>query len=88
MLSAAFKIIKTWLPEKAIEKIKQIKKGGIGEYVPLDQALVSWGGNDDYIFTFVPLEQVSSENNLNTSTNNRKVSTRHISTFVCLSLFA
>lgn len=77
VLSAAFKIIKTWLPEKAVQRIKFLKKGGIDEYVPLDQALKCWGGNDDYVFSFEP--EMPQENGgagdavQNTPANNRKV---------------
>jgi hypothetical protein len=49
---AAFKIIKTWLPAKAVERIKFVNKANIKDYVPLDQALVSWGGTDDYVYSF------------------------------------
>lgn len=74
---AAFKIVKTWLPEKAVQRIKFIKKGGIEEYVPLDQALKCWGGNDDYVFSFE--SELSQEKDAagdavqSTPANNRKV---------------
>ncbi|XP_063244503.1 motile sperm domain-containing protein 2-like isoform X2 [Bacillus rossius redtenbacheri] len=54
ILNAAFKIIKTWLPAKAVQKIKFLNKTTLKEYVEPDQALRCWGGNDDYVFTFVP----------------------------------
>lgn len=69
-ISAAFKVIKTWLPEKAIEKIKSLKKAGLAEYVPLDQALTCWGGTNDYTFTFEP--ETNEKSNAGIS-NNRKV---------------
>ncbi|KAF4522258.1 hypothetical protein B566_EDAN011954 [Ephemera danica] len=54
VLNAAFKIIKSWLPARAVEKIKFVSKNTIQEYVPLDQALVSWGGTDEYEYSFEP----------------------------------
>lgn len=72
-IPAAFKIIKSWLPEKALLIIKFIKKGGIDEYVPLDQALTCWGGNNDYTFTFVPENQENGEIVQNVPSTNRKV---------------
>lgn len=74
---AAFKIIKTWLPEKAVQRIKFLKKGGIDEYVPLDQALKCWGGNDDYVFSFesenVAQDTSAGDGVQNTPASNRKV---------------
>lgn len=75
---AAFKIIKTWLPEKAIERIKFLKRANIQEFVPLDQALKSWGGLDEYTFSFVPEVIDTSANSTLpvVANNNRKVSHR------------
>ncbi|KAJ8973394.1 hypothetical protein NQ317_002762 [Molorchus minor] len=77
ILSAAFKIIKSWLPEKAIEKIKFVGKKDIKTYVPLDQAFKSWGGQSDYVFSFIPEELVIEENSVTVTpvspiTNNNK----------------
>lgn len=52
--SAAFKIIKSWLPPKAVDKIKLVDKKSLKEFIPLDQCLVSWGGSDNYGFEFEP----------------------------------
>lgn len=68
---AVFKLIKTWLPEKAVEKIKFLKKDSLKEFVDPDQALKCWGGNDNYSFVFVP-EAEESAASLN-SMNNKKV---------------
>lgn len=51
---AAFKIIKTWLPAKAVKKIKFLSKHNLNEYVPKESTMVSWGGEDSYDFNFVP----------------------------------
>lgn len=57
-------MIKTWLPPKAVEKIKFITKSNLKEYVAPEQSLKSWGGLDDYVFEFTPepkTEAVDSE---------------------------
>ncbi|KAL3284473.1 hypothetical protein HHI36_018634 [Cryptolaemus montrouzieri] len=71
VLSAAFKVIKSWLPEKAVKKIKFVSKKDLKDWVPKDQALTCWGGEDDYTFSFVPEFSVKDE--ITISTNNRKV---------------
>lgn len=65
VLNAAFKIIKSWLPAKAVQKIKFINKQSLKEYVDPKNILTGWGGDDDYTFSFTPeikveLESVSS----------------------------
>lgn len=52
--TAAFKIVKALLPEKAVEILKVIKKKDINQYIDKDNCLASWGGNDNYQFSFVP----------------------------------
>ncbi|KAJ0184179.1 hypothetical protein K1T71_000602 [Dendrolimus kikuchii] len=54
VLSAAFKVVKTLLPAKAVEKMKFVEKDTLKEFVTPDQALVCWGGKDNYVFEFVP----------------------------------
>lgn len=54
LIIAAFKIIKSWLPAKAVQKIKFVNKANLKDYVEPEQALKCWGGLDDYTFTFVP----------------------------------
>jgi hypothetical protein len=54
IILAAFKIIKSWLPAKAVQKIKFVNKANLKDYVEPEQALKCWGGLDDYTFTFVP----------------------------------
>ncbi|XP_059477640.1 motile sperm domain-containing protein 2-like [Neocloeon triangulifer] len=54
ILNAAFKIIKSWLPPKAVDKIKLVDKKTLKDFIPVDQCLVSWGGTDNYDFSFVP----------------------------------
>lgn len=53
-LLAAFKIIKTWLPARAVKKIKFLSKHNLNEYIPKESTMVSWGGDDDYEFSFIP----------------------------------
>ncbi|KAK4877311.1 hypothetical protein RN001_009817 [Aquatica leii] len=52
ILNALFKVIKAMLPEKAVGKIKMVKKNDLKLYVEPDQALKCWGGNDNYVFVF------------------------------------
>ncbi|KAL1130852.1 hypothetical protein AAG570_012093 [Ranatra chinensis] len=54
VLNAAFKIIKSWLPSKAVQKIKFVNRVSLKDYVEADQALKCWGGTDDYEFSFQP----------------------------------
>lgn len=54
LLLATFKIIKTWLPSKAVKKIKFVSKHNLNEFVPQESAMVSWGGEDCYEFSFEP----------------------------------
>ncbi|XP_068627111.1 motile sperm domain-containing protein 2-like [Battus philenor] len=54
MLTAGYKLVKGILPGRTVDKLRIIGKDKIKDYVPLDQALKSWGGNNDYIFKFVP----------------------------------
>lgn len=75
VLNAAFKIIKTWLPAKAIQKIKFVNKVTLKDYVDPDNALVSWGGNDNFTFTFVPETQAAA-GLTNGKFENKKVSGR------------
>lgn len=59
-LNAAFNIIKSWLPAKAIPKIKFLKKSTLKEYVDPSIALKCWGGENDYNFKFVSEAQSNS----------------------------
>lgn len=61
VLSAAFKIVKSLLPASAIEKLKNVNKDSLKNFVTLDQALTCWGGTDDYVYEFVPENHVTPE---------------------------
>ncbi|GLV42809.1 uncharacterized protein CBL_03549 [Carabus blaptoides fortunei] len=61
ILNAAFKIIKSLLPEKAVAKMKFLSKSNVKDFVPLDQALRCWGGQDDYVFSFIPETRVTEQ---------------------------
>mgnify|MGYP003729754047 CR=1 FL=1 len=60
--SAAFKIIKSWLPARAVQKIKFINKSSIKEYVSPYKMLPHWGGDDNYEFKFVPEVRIEFSN--------------------------
>lgn len=73
VLNAAFNIIKSWLPAKAVPKIKFVKKSNIKEYVDLNVALKSWGGKSEYSFKFIPEDQVNGAVTNGKVDNNKKV---------------
>ncbi|XP_033328315.1 motile sperm domain-containing protein 2 [Megalopta genalis] len=73
ILEAAFKVIKSWLPPKAIPKIKFVQKNSIQEYVNQSDILISWGGSNDYTFQFVPEAQTNAEATMNGRLDNKKV---------------
>ncbi|XP_017137063.1 motile sperm domain-containing protein 2 [Drosophila miranda] len=52
LLNAAFKLVKTFLPAKALEILRVTSKKDITEYVDKDNCLKLWGGNDDYEYKF------------------------------------
>ncbi|KAL0280054.1 UNVERIFIED_CONTAM: hypothetical protein PYX00_001464 [Menopon gallinae] len=61
VLNAAFKVIKTWLPPKAIRKIKFVSKTNLKDLVDPENALRSWGGFNDYVYSFEPEERAVGE---------------------------
>ena len=54
LFSAAFKVIKGWLPPAAVKKIKFLTKSNMNEYVAEDQMLEDWGGTDDWQYAWLP----------------------------------
>lgn len=54
VMSAAFKIIKSLLPAKGVEKMKFVNKDTLKEFVEPEQALACWGGKDNYVYEFIP----------------------------------
>lgn len=54
MLTAAWKIVKTWLSTEGISKIKFTNKTEIFQYVAPDQLLTSMGGTDDFVYKYPP----------------------------------
>uniref|UniRef100_A0A224XF82 Putative phosphatidylinositol transfer protein pdr16 n=1 Tax=Panstrongylus lignarius TaxID=156445 RepID=A0A224XF82_9HEMI len=70
VLNAAFKIIKTWLPTKAVQKIKFVNKNTLKDYVDSAHALKSWGGLDNFEFSF---HSESSGEYSKTEENKKKV---------------
>lgn len=73
ILNAAFKVIKSWLPPKAIPKIKFVQKSNIHEFVDPNDVLISWGGTNEYVFKFVSEPQNNIDATMNGKLNNRKV---------------
>jgi len=55
ILTAAWKIVKTWLSTEGISKIKFVNKTELlSQYVDADQLLTSMGGNDDFKYHYPP----------------------------------
>lgn len=73
ILNTAFKLIKSWLPAKAIPKIKLVNKTTLKEFVDPNDALKSWGGNSDYVFKFVSEVRTNGDGVLNGKLDNKKV---------------
>lgn len=73
VLNAAFKLIKTWLPAKAIPKIKNVNKSTLKDYVDPNDILICWGGNNEYIFEFVSAVQTNGDGISNGKLDNKKV---------------
>lgn len=73
-ISAAFKIIKSLLPEKAVAKMKFVNKTTLKEFIAPEQALVCWGGENDYVFNYIP-ESINETNNASfaSTSSNKKV---------------
>lgn len=59
--SSHFSNHKKLLPKKAVERLKTINSKNARNYIDVDNMPVSWGGNDDYEFTFVPENRSNEE---------------------------
>lgn len=70
VLSAAFKIVKSLLPPKAVAKMKFVNQKTISDYVDESNALSCWGGKDNYVYSFVPENRKAEENRVNHNNNN------------------
>jgi hypothetical protein len=53
VLNAAFKVVKSLLPARAVECMKFVDKNTLKTVVTPDQALSCWGGKDNYTFEFI-----------------------------------
>ncbi|XP_017788200.1 PREDICTED: motile sperm domain-containing protein 2-like [Habropoda laboriosa] len=73
ILNTAFRIIKSWLPPKAIPKIKFVNKSNIHEFVDPNDALTCWGGTNDYVFKFVSEAQNNTDTTMNGKIDSKKV---------------
>jgi len=49
------------MPAKAVKKIKFLNKHNLNEFVPKESAMVSWGGEDYYEFSFEPETKKAEE---------------------------
>lgn len=57
LLQAAWKIIKSWLSEAAVRKIKFVTKSDITDYISPSQLLTMFGGVDDWTFDAVTFKE-------------------------------
>ncbi|XP_076169948.1 motile sperm domain-containing protein 2-like isoform X2 [Ptiloglossa arizonensis] len=73
ILNAAYKVINSWLPPKAITKIQFVHKSYVQEFVDPNDILISWGGNNDYTFKFVSEVQNNTDTTMNGKLDNKKV---------------
>ena len=73
ILNTAFKIIKSWLPPKAIPKIKFVHKNNIHEFVNPNDILTCWGGSNDYVYKFISEVQNNTDATMNGKLDNKKV---------------
>ncbi|XP_054012731.1 motile sperm domain-containing protein 2-like [Hylaeus anthracinus] len=73
LLNATFKIIKSWLPPKALPKMKFIHRSTIHTFVEPSDILTCWGGTNDYTFRFVPEAQNNMDATMNGKLDNKKV---------------
>ena len=60
---AAWKIIKGWRQAAGVKQIKFLTKSNLTEYIPEDQQLVIWGGNDAWEYEFLE-EDLSFKNKI------------------------
>lgn len=72
LFSAVFKVIKTLLPAKAVDKMKFVTKSNVKDYIDSEFLLKSWGGKDPYVFQFEPEQQKNVLPVLSSSEDNRK----------------
>lgn len=76
VLNTTFHIIKRLLPAKAVDRLKNVDRTTIKEYIDEDNMHVSWGGRDDYEFMFIPERKRTTElvnnNSINFKDNNIK----------------
>ena len=56
-----------------MEILKVIKKKDINQYINKDNCLASWGGNDNYQFSFVPENKVLPQANGNLLNGNTTI---------------
>ena len=61
LFTAAWKIIKAWLPAGAVKKIKFVNKNTVDEYVHPEQKLFAWGGSDPWEYEFIEERKTNPE---------------------------
>jgi hypothetical protein len=69
-------LIKKLLPPKAVARLRFLSPKTIGDYVDPDNQLKCWGGNNDYVFKFVPERRTIKDANHNNTNAVKKVKNR------------
>lgn len=58
---ATFQIIKKLLPKRAVDVLKFISAKNVRQYIDEENMPVSWGGKDDYVYSFVTEHRETAE---------------------------
>lgn len=61
IMNATFQIIKKLLPKRAVEVLKFVNVKNIRQYIDDDNIPTSWGGRDNYAYSFKPESRPSDE---------------------------
>jgi len=70
-VTAAWKIIKSWLPGKTAEIVKFVGRSDLKDWIPVSEQLTEWGGKVDYTFVFEP-EPIPAPAVITNEIDNRK----------------
>lgn len=73
---ATFQIIKKLLPAKAVARMKFLNSKNMKEFINPENMLTCWGGQDEYVFSFVP--EVRDSNNNDPDTENVMPTTNQV----------
>ncbi|KAL9971786.1 hypothetical protein ACROYT_G017993 [Oculina patagonica] len=69
ILSAAWKIVKSWLSPEAVNKIRFLNKTELTELIDEDKLLIRLGGTDSYEYSYPPTKEALSSLGVSTPDN-------------------